>query len=150
VPPTAQASFDVRIVPPMDINGVVPMVRAIADEVLADFPGATCEISPRGAARPPVRAAEDSLIIRGLRNAYQAEVGSPLPQGDDDGHEAYTDASMVAALTGSTSCTVFGPGSTDRAHTADEFVPIDDLDLVSRVIWRMVSNWSTPSKENAS
>jgi succinyl-diaminopimelate desuccinylase len=69
-------------------------------------------------------------------------MGVALPQGDDDGHEAYTDASMVAALTGSTSCTVFGPGSTDRAHTADEFVPISDLDLVSRVMWRMVSDWS--------
>ncbi len=142
VPPSAQASFDVRIVPPMNIADVVPMVRAIADEVLADFPGATCDITPQGAARPPVRAAEDAQIVRGLRQAYLAENGSPLPQGDDDGHEAYTDASMVAALTGSTSCTVFGPGSTDRAHTADEFVPIADLDLVSRVIWRMVSDWS--------
>ncbi len=150
VPPTAHASFDVRIVPPMMIDDVVPMVQSIVDEVLADFPGATCEISPQGAARPPVRAAEDALIIKGLRAAYLAEQGTALPQGDDDGHEAYTDASMVAALTGSTSCTVFGPGSTDRAHTADEFVPIADLDLVSRVMWRMVSDWPTQSKETPS
>ena len=142
VPPTAHASFDVRIVPPMDINDVVPMVRAIADRVMTEFPGATYEITPQGAARPPVRAAEDSPIIKGLRAAYLAELGQPLPQGDDDGHEAYTDASMVAALTGSSSCTVFGPGSTDRAHTADEFVPIADLELVSKVMWRMVSDWS--------
>lgn len=142
VPPTAHASFDVRIVPPMDINDVVPMVRAIADQVMTEFPGATYEITPQGAARPPVRAAEDAPIIQGLRAAYLAELGQPLPEGDDDGHEAYTDASMVAALTGSTSCTVFGPGSTDRAHTADEFVPIDDLELVSKVMWRMVSDWS--------
>lgn len=142
VPPSAHASFDVRIVPPMSIDDVVPMVRAIADEVLDDFPGATCEIVPQGAARPPVRADDDTPIVRGLRQAYLAETGGPLPQGDDDGHEAYTDASMVAALTGSTSCTVFGPGSTDRAHTADEFVPIADLDLVSRVLWRMVGAWA--------
>jgi succinyl-diaminopimelate desuccinylase len=142
VPPTAHASFDVRIVPPMDINDVVPMVQSIADDVLAGFPGATCDITPRGAPRPPVRAAEDAPIIQGIRAAYMEEIGAPLPQGEDDGHEAYTDASMVAALTGSTSCTVFGPGSTDRAHTADEFVPLSDLDLVSRVMWRMVSDWS--------
>jgi len=142
VPPNAHASFDVRIVPPMDIADVVPMVRSITDSVLKDFPGATCDITPLGAPRPPVRASEDSPIIRGLRAAYIAETGSPLPQGEDDGHEAYTDASMVAALTGSTSCTVFGPGSTDRAHTADEFVPIADLELVSKVMWRMVSDWS--------
>ncbi len=149
VPPTAHASFDVRIVPPMDINEVVPMVQSIANEVVADFPGASCAITPLGAPRPPVRAAEDAPIIRGLRSAYLSEIGSPLPQGDDDGHEAYTDASMVAALTGSTSCTVFGPGSTDRAHTADEFVPISDLDLVSRVMWRMVGEWSTHTTPHA-
>jgi succinyl-diaminopimelate desuccinylase len=141
VPPTAEASFDIRIVPPMVIEDVIPMVDTIAHAVLRDFAGATFAIDGLGAPRPPVRAAEDAPIIRGLRSAYQSVVGSALPQGDDDGHEAYTDASMLAALTGSTSCTVFGPGSTDRAHTADEFVPISDLELVSRVMWQMVSDW---------
>jgi succinyl-diaminopimelate desuccinylase len=142
VPPTAHASFDVRIVPPMDIADVVPMVTTIAERVVSDFPGATITVTPLGAPRPPVRADDDALIIRALRDSYLQETGHPLPQGGDDGHEAYTDASMVAALTGSTSATVFGPGSTDRAHTADEFVPVADLDLVSRVMWRMVSQWS--------
>jgi succinyl-diaminopimelate desuccinylase len=141
VPPSATAAFDVRIVPPMKIEEVVPLVESIGTSVLRDFPGASLTVTPLGAARPPVRAQENQPIIRGLRSAYQEETGVPLPQGHDDGHEAYTDASMVAALTGSTSCTVFGPGSTDQAHTADEFVPIADLDLVSRVLWRMVTHW---------
>ncbi len=141
VPPSATASFDVRIVPPMDISDVTPLVETIGARVLDDFPGATLEVTPLGAARPPVRADENQPIIRGLRRAYQHETGAKLAHGDDDGHEAYTDASMVAALTGSTSCTVFGPGSTDRAHTADEFVPLADLDLVSRVLWRMLNDW---------
>jgi succinyl-diaminopimelate desuccinylase len=141
VPPTAEASFDIRIVPPMSIEEVIPMVEQIADTVIADFPGASYAVTPRGAPRPPVRAAESSAIIRGLRAAYAKEVGSDLPHGGDDGHEAYTDASMVAALTGSMSCTVFGPGSTDQAHTADEFVPIADLDLAGRVLWRLAQDW---------
>ena len=49
---------------------------------------------------------------------------------------------MVAALTKSESCTVFGPGSTDQAHTADEFVSIDELELVAKVIWDMTMNWA--------
>jgi succinyl-diaminopimelate desuccinylase len=65
-----------------------------------------------------------------------------VPVGGNDGHEAYTDASMVAALTKSTSCTVFGPGSTDQAHTADEFVSIADLELVSKVMWHLVAHWN--------
>lgn len=141
VPPNATASFDVRIVPPMKIEEVIPMVSAIAEEVIADFPGAEFSVEPLGAPRPPVRAADESLIVSGLRSAYLQEVGDSLPQGGADGHEAYTDSSMVAALTGSKSCTVFGPGSTDIAHTADEFVPIADLDLVSRVMWRLSQDW---------
>ena len=141
VPPTAEASFDIRIVPPMLIADVIPMVEGIAAEVLRGFPGASFAIKPLGAPRPPVRASDDAPIIRGLRRAFTAVTGTTLPVGENDGHEAYTDASMVAALTGSTSCTVFGPGSTDRAHTADEFVPIADLDLVSQVVWQMVSDW---------
>jgi succinyl-diaminopimelate desuccinylase len=48
---------------------------------------------------------------------------------------------MVAALTGSTSCTVFGPGATDHAHTADEFVPLADLELGARILWSMAQDW---------
>lgn len=117
------------------------MVSEVAASVIADFPGASYSVEPLGAPRPPVRASDDSQIVRGLRSAYLAEQGSELPQGGPDGHEAYTDSSMVAALTGSRSCTVFGPGSTDVAHTADEFVPISDLDLVSRVMWRLAQEW---------
>lgn len=141
VPPSATASFDVRIVPPMKIEDVIPMVTSIAQDVIADFPGAEFSVNPLGAPRPPVRADDASVIVSGLRAAYLKEIGSDLPQGGEDGHEAYTDSSMVAALTGSKSCTVFGPGSTDVAHTADEFVPIADLDLVSRVMWRLSQDW---------
>lgn len=141
VPPSAEASFDVRIVPPMLIDDVVPMVSEVAELVMADFPGATFTIEPLGAPRPPVRADEGSRIVSGLRSAYRSETGQLLPHGGDDGHEAYTDASMVAALTESTSCTVFGPGSTDQAHTADEYVPISDLDLAGRVMERLIGRW---------
>jgi len=142
VPPTAEAKFDIRIVPPMKIDDVIPMVEKIAAEVMQDFPGATFDVHGLGVARPPVQASDESIIVTGLRSAYREVVGSEIPVGGNDGHEAYTDASMVAALTKSTSCTVFGPGSTDQAHTADEFVSIADLELVSKVMWHLVTNWN--------
>ena len=141
VPPSAEAYFDMRIVPPMKIDDVIPMVSGVAEGIVSEFPGATFEVSPLGAPRPPVRASDESKIVSGLRASYENQTGKQMPFGGDDGHEAYTDSSMVAALTGSKSCTVFGPGSTDRAHTADEFVPIADLELVSKVIWHMADNW---------
>jgi acetylornithine deacetylase/succinyl-diaminopimelate desuccinylase-like protein len=48
---------------------------------------------------------------------------------------------MIASLTGSTSCTVFGPGSSDVAHTADEYVEIDDIEIASRVLEEVVAEW---------
>lgn len=141
VPPSAEAFFDMRIVPPMSIEEVIPMVSDVGNRVIAEFPGATLDIHPLGAPRPPVRASDESKIVSALRASYENQTGKTMPFGGDDGHEAYTDSSMVAALTGSKSCTVFGPGSTDKAHTADEFVPIADLELVSKVVWHMVENW---------
>lgn len=141
VPPSAEAFFDMRIVPPMSIEDVIPMVSDVGNRVIAEFPGATLDIHPLGAPRPPVRASDESKIVSALRASYEKQTGKTMPFGGDDGHEAYTDSSMVAALTGSKSCTVFGPGSTDKAHTADEFVPIADLELVSKVVWHMVENW---------
>ncbi|MBO9521555.1 MAG: M20 family metallopeptidase [Nocardioidaceae bacterium] len=141
VPPTAEANLDLRIVPPMTIDDLELLVREHVDAVLAEHPGATADIEMLGAARPPVRAAEDAKIVRLLRSSYQAHTGTELPSGGADGHEAYTDASMVATLTGSSSCTVFGPGATDQAHTADEFVPLADLVLGTQVLWSMLEAW---------
>lgn len=142
VPPTAEAKFDIRIVPPMVIEDVIPLVERIASEVLAEFPGAAFKVTGLGAPRPPVRASDESKIVRGIRASYREITGNEVPVGGNDGHEAYTDASMVAALTKSNSCTVFGPGSTDQAHTADEYVSIAEIELVAQVIWNLVMNWN--------
>lgn len=141
VPPSCRAQFDLRLVPPMTPDEMVELVEAVADRAVAGFPGARYEIEPLGVARPPVRAADDAPIVTGLRRAYRETLGTEIQTGGADGHEAYTDASMVAALTGSPSCTVFGPGSSDVAHTADEFVPIDDIDRAARVLDLLVRDW---------
>jgi succinyl-diaminopimelate desuccinylase len=141
VPPSSEANFDIRIVPPMTIADSESLVQGVVDGVLQEFPGASSSIELLGAGRPPVRADREAKIVRAIETAYRKHTGNEVETGGADGHEAYTDASMVAALTGSTSCTVFGPGATDHAHTADEFVPIADLDLGARMLWSMAQDW---------
>ena len=141
VPPQAQAQIDLRLVPPMTAKDVTDLVRRRADGVIAAFPGSRYEISLLGPERPPVRAADDAPIVRALRNAYHACTKAKLAEGGADGHEAYTDASMVAALTGTASATVFGPGSTDHAHASDEFVSVDDIEMTCRVMTELVRKW---------
>ena len=141
VPPVCSARLDLRYVPPLADADVIALVRAAADEAAAAFPGGRVELRELGPARPPVRADEDAPVVERLRAAYRQVTGAALESGGADGHEAYTDASMVAALTGSRSCTVFGPGSSDVAHTADEYVELDEIELVGRVLEQVVSSW---------
>ncbi|MBK0418921.1 M20 family metallopeptidase [Leucobacter sp. CSA1] len=141
VPGAATAEFDLRIVPPLVPEDAVTMVERVADAVMEEHPGAGYSIELLGARRPPVGAADDSKIVQGLQAAYVEHTGALPEVGGADGHEAYTDASMIAALTGSTSCTVLGPGATDQAHTVDEFVPLADIELGAKLLWTLVQKW---------
>lgn len=141
VPALCEANLDLRIVPPLVPDDAVRIVEQVAARVVAGYADASFEVTPLGAARPPVRASDDSLIVRSLRESYQRVAGRLPEVGGADGHEAYTDSAMIAALTGSTSSTVLGPGATDDAHTADEFVPLADIELGSKLLWDMVQSW---------
>lgn len=141
VPALVTAELDLRIVPPLVPEDAVTMVERIAADVVRRYDGASFSIEALGARRPPVRASDDSKIVRGLRASYLAVAGREPEVGGADGHEAYTDSAMIAALTGTTSSTVLGPGATDQAHTADEFVPVADLELGSALLWDLVQSW---------
>lgn len=141
VPAHCEAELDLRIVPPLVPSDAVRIVEQVATTVIARYPGATFTVSTLGAARPPVRASDDSGIVMSLRDSYERLTGALPKIGGADGHEAYTDSAMIAALTGSTSSTVLGPGATDQAHTADEFVPLADIELGCRLLWDMVERW---------
>jgi succinyl-diaminopimelate desuccinylase len=141
VPPKCTMQLDLRVVPPLQPDDCIALVRSVADETVAEFPGARVELRPLGVARPAVRAAEDAHIVVRLREAFTAVTGEALETGGADGHEAYTDASMIAALTGSVACTVFGPGSSDQAHIVDEYVEVKDIETASLVLEQLVDRW---------
>ena len=141
VPALCTAELDLRIVPPLVPEDAVRMVERVAADVVRRYDDASYSVEALGARRPPVRASDDSTIVRTLRASYEKITGHPPGIGGADGHEAYTDSAMIAALTGSTSSTVLGPGATDQAHTADEFVPIADIELGSALLWDMVESW---------
>ena len=46
-----------------------------------------------------------------------------------------TDAAAISAAGVPT--VVFGPGSIDQAHTADEFIEIDELELATEIFYRI-------------
>ena len=46
-----------------------------------------------------------------------------------------TDAAAISAAGVPT--VVFGPGSIDQAHTADEFIAVDELQLATEIFYRI-------------
>ena len=50
-----------------------------------------------------------------------------------------TDASVIAAF--GVPSVVFGPGSIDQAHTADEWLEIDQLEKATEILYRFLKNW---------
>lgn len=80
----------------------------------------------------------DAMIVQAARHACQ-EVGV---SGEPIGVPYGTDASKLWAL-GQVPSIVFGPGSIEQAHTADEFVPIAQLVRASEVLVRSALSYTT-------
>jgi acetylornithine deacetylase len=50
-----------------------------------------------------------------------------------------TDAAAITAA--GVPSVVFGPGSIEQAHTADEWVPMDEVEQAAEILFRMLANW---------
>jgi len=77
----------------------------------------------------------DSPIVRRLRGAIERE---KLPV-KIEGLSAWTDAALLNEAGIPTIC--FGPGDIALAHSAEEFVSIEEIDLATRVLTRVVREW---------
>ena len=97
-----------------------------ADEFLRDHP-ASVEITGGrfGSARIP----SDHALPVGLADAIEAEAGRrPALLGEPYG------ADMRLFVDAGTPCVIFGPGDVRVAHSADEFVPLDEVETCARVL----------------
>ena len=101
---------------------------------------------PQFAARVTLNTAQlpsdvpiDSPIVRRLRGALERE-GVPVKI---EGLSAWTDAAPLNEAGIPTIC--FGPGDIALAHAAEEFVPIDEIGVATRVLTRVVREWCEDS-----
>jgi acetylornithine deacetylase len=98
-----------------------------ADEFLRDHP-ATVEITGGrfGSARVP----SDHPLPAGLADVVEAETGRrPALLGEPYG----ADMRLFVDVAG-TPCVIFGPGDVRVAHSADEHVPLDEVETCARVL----------------
>ncbi len=131
VPDRCRVEVDMRLVPPMTIAASAELVRQVADEVMAGFPGLKVEFRQFNIDRPPVETDPKSPVIDGFKSAIAAVTGA---KAEVDGFPAYTDAAIIAAITGNPHSALYGPGRLEQAHTIDEFVATAELETAAAVL----------------
>ncbi len=133
VPDLACAEIDTRLVPPMTTAETETMLRQAATAAAAAVKGASLSLTPATIDRPPVEADHDSPVVQAFVRALEEVTGSTPAYG---GFAAYTDAGIIAAQTGNRHCILYGPGHLEQAHTADEYVLVDEIEEAARVLTR--------------
>ena len=83
----------------------------------------------------PSDVSPDSPIVKRLTRALETE---KVPV-RIEGMSAWTDAALLNAAGIPTVC--FGPGDIALAHAAEEFVPVAEIEIATRVLARVVEGW---------
>lgn len=120
VPNQATAQIDIRTVPDF-------VKEKQAGEIIKDF---VVDLDIIGASEsPPMSLPEDHPWLKRL-----AEI---VPDLELTGAPWFSDASHLAAAGIPSIC--LGPGSIDQAHTADEFISVEDLEAGARWFSKMIA-----------
>ncbi len=133
VPDRCAVDIDRRILPgETDPEKVIAPFRDLAVALRRQYP----EVDVRAEIREWTDAAEapaDSEIAEAVRRASAAEGGGPAP---DAGFTGITDARYYIN-DGHIPTVILGPGSLGVAHTADEWVAVEDLVTAARLYARL-------------
>src|SRR5690606_13168171 len=126
IAPEAELRFGFRPLPSMDVVQLLATFAGFAEPAAAHFAGTFRRpCLPSGAI---ARAEERRLAARDVADALGLPIGNAV--------DFWTEASLFSA--GGYTALVYGPGDIAQAHTADEFVTLDQLrgyaDSVHRII----------------
>lgn len=127
IAPSAELRFGFRPLPSMDIDDLLATFAGFAEPAAAHF-----EETFRGPSLPSgdiARAEERRLAARDVAD----ELGLPIGNAVD----FWTEASLFSA--GGYTALVFGPGDIAQAHTADEFVTLEQLERYVHAVDRIIN-----------
>ena len=133
-PDRCEVVFERRTVPGEDEAGFEDELRRVADAVAATRGvGSGPDLRVRFASellRPSSDVSPDHPAVRALLDAAVAEGLEPRIEG----MTAWVDAALLVQAGVPAVC--FGPGSIGKAHTADEYVPVDEIVAAASVLAR--------------
>ncbi len=129
VPDRCQAEIDRRLVPGEQPHAALEEFRTFLLNTIPEGIAWTC--TDPWLTMPALPPQGESAVARKLGQAIDAVIGRHevlvVPYG--------TDASTLAAA--GIPSVVFGPGDIARAHTCDEWVPLDEVEQASEVLYRL-------------
>ncbi|AVQ06959.1 TPA: acetylornithine deacetylase [Xanthomonas vasicola pv. zeae] len=127
IAPAAEVRFGFRPLPSMDVDGLLATFAGFANPASAHF-----EETFRGPSLPSgdiARAEERRLAARDVADALDLPIGNAV--------DFWTEASLFSA--GGYTALVYGPGNIAQAHTADEFVTLDQLQRYAESVHRIIN-----------
>ena len=137
-PELCNLAIERRTLPGESAEKALGEIRDAFASVRAEHPQFAARVT-LNTAQLPSDVPVDSPIVKRLRGALERE-GVPVKI---EGLSAWTDAAPLNEAGIPTIC--FGPGDIALAHAAEEFVPIEEIDVATRVLTRVVREWCEDS-----
>lgn len=133
-PEACNLAIERRTLPGESVEMVLDEITDACATVRSQHPQFDARVT-LNTAQLPSDVPVDSPIVTRLRRALERE---ELPV-KIEGLSAWTDAALLNEAGIPTIC--FGPGDIALAHAAEEYVPIEEIDLATRVLTRVVREW---------
>ena len=137
VPDKCVFELDCRLLPAADAHYVVHDCERFVRERLGD--SVRFDFEDPFLTDPPLETAPGAPVVELLARAQQEEFGL---EKELAGANYGTDGSKLARAGITT--VVCGPGNIAQAHTANEFIEIEQVELATRMYRRLLANWGGP------
>lgn len=133
VPDHCRVWIDMRLVPPVDTREACRILDRAVRQAEEAVPGVRGSYVITGD-RPYVEKDPQSALLHRLKAAADQVTGTDTAVGAFNG---YTDTAVIGGTLGNHNCMSYGPGSLELAHKPDEYVPLEDIDRVQRVLEKL-------------
>jgi acetylornithine deacetylase/succinyl-diaminopimelate desuccinylase family protein len=125
---TCQLDIERRLLPGETEDTAQSEVDDILETVRGRYPDLTTDITDLGAGKAPSLIAADSLLAQSLKESVERVTGR---ESTFSGYTGGTDMTYLMAADVPT--IIFGPGDLAHAHTAEEFIPLIEIQQAAEV-----------------
>jgi acetylornithine deacetylase len=133
-PEACDLAIERRTLPGESAEKAMREITDACDRVKAKHPAFKARVT-LSTAQLPSDVSPDAPIVKRLRGALERE-HVPVKI---EGLSAWTDAALLNEAGIPTIC--FGPGDIALAHAAEEYIPVEEISVATRVLSRVVREW---------